>query len=226
MRLGNAFHISRALQVAARFDLGRLLEPGPRRVDDLARATGTDASALHRFLRFLAELGVVEEVEDDLFGPTPLSQSLHLIDNVAQGDEAWGVWGALPEALRSGGTVFEAVHGMPFYQYVVRHPKQRAHWDEWNARMGAAQLGALARRLSLRGDETVVDVGGGRGDLLAVILETYPQSRGVLFDLPEVVAEAPERLRRAGVEARCRVEAGSAFDRVPEEGDVYLLTRS
>ncbi len=38
---------------------------------------------------------------------------------------------------------------------------------------------------------TIVDVGGGHGPLLAAILAAAPASRGVLYDLPRVVADAP-----------------------------------
>ena len=38
---------------------------------------------------------------------------------------------------------------------------------------------------------TIVDVGGGQGRMLAAILGARPHSRGILFDLPHVVAGAP-----------------------------------
>jgi hypothetical protein len=69
----------------------------------------------------------------------------------------------------------------------------------------------------------VVDVGGGQGALLAAILAANPQARGVLFDLPHVVAGAAPQLRAAGVADRCEVVGGSFFETVPAGGDVYLL---
>jgi hypothetical protein len=41
---------------------------------------------------------------------------------------------------------------------------------------------------------TIVDVGGGYGGLLAAILAATPSARGVRFDRPEVVANAPDVL--------------------------------
>ena len=70
----------------------------------------------------------------------------------------------------------------------------------------------------------VVDVGGGRGALLAAILARHPNVRGVLFDQPHVVAEAEQELQAAGVADRCRVVGGSFFDAVPEGGDAYVLS--
>src|SRR5206468_2664398 len=69
----------------------------------------------------------------------------------------------------------------------------------------------------------VVDVGGGRGRLLATILERYPRLRGILFDQPHVVEDARETLDAAGVVDRCELVGGSFFDAVPAGGDVYVL---
>lgn len=225
MRLANAFQLSRAVQVAARLGLGRLLADGGRDVAALAAATGTDPGALRRLLRFLAELGVVAELGDGRFGPTPLSARLHLVDNVAQGEEAWAAWGALPEALRTGGPAFPMVHGASFYDYTARHPEQEANWIAWNAAVAGPFAAQVAAALELEGSETVVDVGGGEGGLLAAILRRHPGCRGVLLELPGVAARAEGTLVRAGVRDRATVAAGDAFAEVPPGGDVYILSR-
>jgi SAM-dependent methyltransferase len=71
----------------------------------------------------------------------------------------------------------------------------------------------------------IVDVGGGFGVTLAAILRSNTDLQGTLFDRPEVVRAAPERLLEAGVASRCTVVAGDAFDAVPQGGDLYLLSR-
>jgi hypothetical protein len=70
---------------------------------------------------------------------------------------------------------------------------------------------------------TIVDVGGGRGALLAAILREHPGTRGILFDQPHVVAGAPDVLEAAGVADRCQVVAGSFFESVPEGADAYVM---
>jgi len=70
---------------------------------------------------------------------------------------------------------------------------------------------------------TIADVGGGTGSFLARILATAPSARGILFDLPHVVAGAPAVLASAGVEDRCEVVGGSFFDGVPTGADAYVL---
>jgi hypothetical protein len=70
---------------------------------------------------------------------------------------------------------------------------------------------------------TVVDVGAGRGRLLATILEQYPRLRGILFDQPHVIEDARQIVTEAGVVDRCELVGGSFFEAVPAGADAYLL---
>jgi hypothetical protein len=69
----------------------------------------------------------------------------------------------------------------------------------------------------------IADVGGGTGRLLADILVANPDVRGMLYDLPNVVAAAPPLLEASGVAGRCKVVAGDFFASVPEGADAYVL---
>jgi hypothetical protein len=60
--------------------------------------------------------------------------------------------------------------------------------------------------------------------LLARLLSTEPDLRGILVDLPSTAAEADAAFARAGVGDRVRVVPGSFFDPLPAGGDVYLLS--
>ena len=62
----------------------------------------------------------------------------------------------------------------------------------------------------------IADIGGGQGGLLKAILETAPNARGVLLDLPKVVAGAFE-------DARMRIVPGSFFEGAPSGCDAYIL---
>jgi hypothetical protein len=73
--------------------------------------------------------------------------------------------------------------------------------------------------------QRVTDVGGGHGALLAQLLAAHPQLRGVVFDLPHVVAGAPPLIEAAGVAARCAILAGDMLTAVPGGSDCYVLSR-
>jgi len=66
-----------------------------------------------------------------------------------------------------------------------------------------------------------VDVGGSRGSLLRRLLERNAEAKGVVFDLPEVIADWPHDRDELG--GRLTGVGGDFFDAVPEGGDLYLL---
>jgi 16S rRNA G1207 methylase RsmC len=69
---------------------------------------------------------------------------------------------------------------------------------------------------------TIADIGGGHGALLAAILAKHPDTQGILFDMPHVVAGADQLLQSSGVADRCRIVGGSFFEAVPE-ADACIL---
>src|SRR5262249_47343681 len=73
------------------------------------------------------------------------------------------------------------------------------------------------------GIDTLVDIGGGNGSLLCLVLKKYPKLKGILYDLPNVVARSKTYIDQQGLADRCRTEAGSFFDRVAPGGDAYLM---
>jgi hypothetical protein len=73
-----------------------------------------------------------------------------------------------------------------------------------------------------KGVNTVIDVGGGRGDLLAAILRAHPAMHGILVEHPRVLKSAKSVLASAGVADRCEILSRNILESVPH-GDVYIL---
>ena len=69
----------------------------------------------------------------------------------------------------------------------------------------------------------IVDVGGGRGSLVAAILKTHPQMSAILFDLAPVIESATDFIGAQGLESRCELVSGDFFDSVPGGADAYIL---
>lgn len=149
---------------------------------------------------------------------------------------AWGV--GLVHAVRTGQTDFGASQGegesATFFEYLRQHPDASARFDRSMAAVStyALETGRVVSLFdwTLGGRaQTVVDVGGGTGTLLAGILAEHTQLRGVLFDQPDVVHAAEDVLRAAGpgVRDRCTLVGGSFFEEmdIPTGADVYVLSR-
>ena len=87
----------------------------------------------------------------------------------------------------------------------------------------SARVVALASP-ELRALQMVVDVGGASGAFLIALAERCPDVRGLVFDLPAVVAVAKEYISAAGFADRIETHAGNFWeDPLPAGADGYAL---
>jgi len=110
------------------------------------------------------------------------------------------------------------------HEYLSANAGAAATFNEAMASSTELAARAVAEAYDLSRVGTIVDVGGGTGAFLAVILTATPGARGILFDRPGVVAGASRILTRAGVADRCAVVAGDFFETVPRGGGAYILS--
>jgi cyclopropane fatty-acyl-phospholipid synthase-like methyltransferase len=117
----------------------------------------------------------------------------------------------------------DAAFGQSLFEYVTSHSDAASAFNTFMAEQTVASVEAILAAYRLDGVRQLVDVGGGRGAFVAGALKAYPGLRGVLFDLPEVIATAAALLERAGVADRCEIVGGSFFDGVPLGADLYFV---
>ena len=203
----------------------------PATAAELASRTGTHAPTLERLLRTLAALGLVT-YSQGTYGLTEAGARLR--SDVPGSD--WGAmmmmpsewtlatWQRLPEAVRTGEPVFEQVHGESFWDYLRSHEGAGRIFDAAMARQ-AKDRGVVSTVVhELAGVETVIDVGGGTGRLLAQLVARLPHARGVLADQQQPLDQAAEVFAAHGVEDRCETSVCDFFEAVPRGGDAYLLS--
>ncbi len=230
-RLIVGYRISQALFVAAKLGIADQLSEGPKNVDDLARATGAHALSLYRVLRLLASEGVFAEESRGRFKLTPLAMPLQSGVSGSLSSRAlfdgdacnWRAWGNLLHSVTTGAPAFEHTFGVGLFDYLSEHTAVAASFDALMATQTTPWAHAVLDAYDFSGIDTLVDVGGGYGALLAAILTARPAMRGVLYDLPHVIAGAESSLTAAGIADRCGVVAGDFFESVPKGGDGYLL---
>lgn len=223
--------VHQAIYVAAELGIADALRDGPRTSEDLARACGADEDATHRLLRALANVGVLEEREGRAFALLPMGEylrrdvpgSLRGYARLVGGQPAWRSWGEALHSVRTGEPGFEHAYGGTLFDWYATHPEESAIFDEAMTAISATEAAAVADALDFAGIRTLADVGGGRGYLLATILEQHPGLQGILFDLPHVVAGAPALLGEHGVAARVRVEDGSFLEGCPAGADAIVM---
>ena len=91
--------------------------------------------------------------------------------------------------------------------------REAKRFDEAMADFTAVATAAILASYDFSSIGTLVDVGGGDGGLIAAILKTHPQMKGVLFDAPHVVAGVQRRMKTEGLTKRCEISAGDFFAR-------------
>jgi hypothetical protein len=225
------FWSARAVYIAAKLGLADLVQDGPKTAAELAVLTGAHAPSLYRLLRALASTGWFEEDAGGRFRPTPLTAglqtgvpgSLRSLAMTELGEEHYPAWGDLLFSVNSGKLAFDQVFGMPNWEFWASHPENAQIFNQAMSELTAVLEPVVLGACDFSGCNTIVDVGGGRGTLIASILRAYPNARGVVLDLPHVMEQGRQHVNEQGLSERCELVAGDFFESVPEGGDAYIL---
>lgn len=232
-QLIQGFQVTQCIYVAAQLGIADLLKDGPRTSEELAQATGTHAPSLYRVLRLLTAIDLLTEQGVHSFALTPLgvylqsgiTGSMHETVLCYAAKPTWDIWGALLHSVQTGEPSPEHVLGLKPWDYYPQHPQEAVLFNNMMTEWTASVAPMVAAAYDFSATQTLVDVGGGHGQMLASILQAHPTLQGVLFDLPHVVTGAPPLLQGAGVTDRCQVIGGDAFTAVPAGYQTYLLSR-
>ena len=230
-RMAVGFRNTQAIYVVSKLGIPDFLKEGPTTSDELALKLKVHPRSLFRVMRALAAQGVFSQDEFDRFGLTPLSnllrsdhaESIRYIA-IQYGEEHYGAAGDLMHTVKTGETAFNHLFGKGLFDYLAEHKEANETFNLFMAQ-SLRRSGHHLETYDLRGRRLLVDVGGGKGTMLAHILKSNPSLKGILYDLPQGVAGARGFLKAQGVVNRCRIVRGSFFDAIPTGGDVYLMSR-
>lgn len=225
-----AYMQGEALVTAARLGIPDLLRHGPLSSHELASTLGLLEAPLYRYLRALASLGVLRALPARRFAATRTSAALSAdgpgsvkLAATYLGGAPRLAWGALATSLASGKPAIEHVLGQPYFEYLAGQPEAARQFRAMMALSSEFFDAAILGAVSLAGERSVVDVGGGEGQLLFGLLERHPQLQGTLFDQPDVVAAAARSPRGRALEARCTFAGGDLFGALPAGAELYLM---
>lgn len=90
------------------------------------------------------------------------------------------------------------------------------------AELSTGVTDALTEKYPVEGKQFVCDVGGGKGHVLAAVLEANKHATGVVQELPEAESRSAALFHERNLTDRARFVAGDFFDAVPS-ADVYVL---
>jgi SAM-dependent methyltransferase len=205
------------------------LADGARTPGEVAAVTGTDPAAAARLLHAGMAAGLLAADSGGRFTLTDMGRWLRP-EASSMGDTSgfWspfqvGALAGLADHVRSGRRVDPAAPG-GLWEYLGSHPQAAVRFSRAMGYVTSRLLAALtAAGYRPPPGRRIVDVGGGRGTLLAWLLKQAPEAAGVLFDRAETLAAAPDYLTAAGVADRTELVPGNFLAQVPE-GDLHVFS--
>ncbi|HJV60686.1 MAG TPA: methyltransferase [Albitalea sp.] len=223
--LATSHLLPRCLHVVAEAGVADHLGENPESADMLARESGCDAAALNRMLRLLSTAGVFERVGDG-WAHTELSRllrtdhphSMRAFARMIGGQVQWAAAGKLRQALSNGQAAVENVVPGGLWPWFAEHPDDASVFDAAMTAKSTGEIAALLPAFDFAPYRVIADVGGGRGHVLAAILEANAGASGILFDLPHVVAHVD-------ASPRMELRGGDFFHDELPRADAYVVSQ-
>ncbi len=224
LTLARQFMESRILLTAAELNLFTPLAGKPSTAEELSGNLCCDPRALTILLDALAAMGLLEKQDGTYRTPAAAAPYLadasprSVIPMILHAARLWESWSRLTPIVR-GDNPPEDAAGAARDEEALRAFIGAMHvaGTSLAERIVAAVQPGPARNL--------LDVGGASGTYTAAFLNASPDMEATLFDRPEVIPMARERLSEAGVIGRVRLAAGD-FSRgeLPGGHDLALLS--
>ncbi len=222
------YQLSQVLYVTARLNLADLLQER-RSIQELARSTGADLDALTFLMRVLVGYGIFDRIDDEYVTndigrllesgrPDSIRPTV-----VATGKERYHSWGDLLQTVRTGKPSFNQRHGSPLHDFYAAHPAAATSFNGAMAALTNSTIEPLLDSYDFARHSTAVEIGGGLGVFMTHILRANPNLRGIVLDLPHVVADATKEITIEDFGERLRLVAGDARVAVPENADLYII---
>jgi hypothetical protein len=222
--------IGGAVATLAQLGVPDLLEDGAKSAEELAAEINADPGALYRLMRATASVGVLCEGPDGKFSQTPLSAVL--LSNANPSLRAFATmhalewhalgWVNLEYSIRTSRPAFDKIYGMSIFKYFEQHPELSELFNESMSNLSSIDGPAVADAYRFDGIQSIVDVAGGHGSLLATILARYPHMKGTLYEVPHVVDGAKSGPLKPVLD-RCTFASGDMFSFVPTGADAYIM---
>jgi hypothetical protein len=225
LTIAGGYCVPRALHAAAELGIADALGENPLQVGELAAATETNADALSRVLRllsahgvFVAANGTVSHNDASRLLRSDHPQSLRDFVRMFGLPAFWDTYREMHHSLRTGRPSAELLFKDGLWGHFAADAGANRIFNQAMIGKSHGQVAGVLAAYDFAGLGTIADIGGGQGQLIRAVLAAYPEVRGVLFDLPHVVAEAA-----LVAQDRLDLQPGDFFvDSLPT-ADAYLL---
>jgi O-methyltransferase domain/Dimerisation domain len=229
-QLATAYWLSQAIYVAAKLGIADLLKDGPQTCAILATETGSNPASLFRLMRALSSVGIFSQVGAGRFALSPLAEGLKTetagslrATVITLGEIHYQACGRLLHSVQTGSPSFNRVFGTSLFEYLTKEADAADAFNQGMSSLSSMLAYAVLLAYEFDGISSIVDIGGGEGNLLEKILEFYPGAIGTVFDKVPTIERARRHLCSGRTGRRCSYVAGDFFNAVPVGADAYLL---
>ena len=230
-QMTRAFQVGQLVRAGALLGLYDVLDRGAMAPAEVAAEVSADPLGTRRLMRALAAAGVLAELEDGCFVNTELGEllcekhprSARSMAIMRMDERLWRAWGALPQSVRTGEVSYRAANEGSFWADLANDPMRANQFNALMVVRSQRFAASLIEQFDFRRCRHIVDVGGGRGAVLAAVLAAAPDAIGTVFDLESGLVGTDRFLSDSEVRHRCNLVAGSFFESVPADADMYVL---
>jgi hypothetical protein len=223
--------LTKAIHVAAKLNIADLLAAhGPMNCSELADKSGADEESLYRLLRALASVGIFSKDQSGKFSLTPLAACLQddSPDSVkamaiSVGNVFYKAYSELFFSVQTGDGGFLKAVGVPVFEYLSNNPEEGKIFDRMMTEIHGGETEPMVNTYDFSVFNTIVDIGGGNGEVISGVLNKNPHVKGILFDLPDVIDRSRDNISARGLGNRCQIDAGNFFESVSKGGDAYIM---
>jgi hypothetical protein len=176
----------------------------------------------------LATQGIFREDGDRIFSTTRLGRTLqedgirHLVI-MHLNPRHFEIFGSLLDTVRSGRPVSGDTSGRALFDRIGNNEAKSGRLNRAMNNASTMQASTILKAYSFKPYHRIVDLGGGQGIFLAAILRHTKGPAGLVYDLPSAVEGSGNIIRANDLEGRLEARAGDFFEKVPEEGDLYMM---
>ena len=206
-----------------------VFEALPASGEELNRKCGLASSMGGRLLRALQELGLVNPDGQGSYRATERGELLLREHSSSMADAAvhWGrdsydAWNHLIEVSRDGTPGKRGGQGTSYFDQLTNDGAALESYHSAMASYARHDYEKLASAIDLEFCGSILDAGGGTGELSFALLRAHPRLTATVMDRPEVIGIAvpPE-----DVEGRCEFIAGDLFNEWPVKSETVVLAR-
>lgn len=220
MKLAQGFMESKILHTAAELDVFTLLYNNPMPAEEVATRINADARGTAFLLDAVAAMGFLQKKDGTYRCDSPMlvadapGSVLPMILHMAH---LWPRWSHLAEIVK----------GIPVkdeYDFSRDQNELRAFIGAMHS-IGTPLAKQVVASVNAGNARRLIDIGGGSGTYTIAFLQAIPDMKATLFDLPEVIEMARERLEAEGLLDRVTLVPGNYHeDALPEGHDLALLS--